>query len=360
MNSFTKSFLNEDWKAVPDAPRFYLGAFGKHPGWNDHLDDIGIATTSMVEARRLVYGGIASQIESAAWDKAGPEKVGPGFDHVFFWTRMGETLTGLIWSSTDGKGRALYPMILLAHSVAQPSVWVPFNLLPQMERTAEMCRGATTAKAVIREVEGAQEALREKSMDVTMPPFARAGDGVGGWAAHFASDTLGLRRVLHYLLGNLQAFAPGSTQWCADSTKGASAHLRLPRVPGSTPSASLNAWISFVATQIDPAVPILALQPRNGTWVDVIVGEPALTDFFVLRALPSAVPLVTDIPYQLDPAMQNGFSATLSDLARGELPSISAFNGESTDAIREASVRWLSKFRPNDKSGFFSRFLKSS
>ena len=38
MNDFAKNFLNENWKAMPDAPRFYLSAFGKHPGWNDHLD----------------------------------------------------------------------------------------------------------------------------------------------------------------------------------------------------------------------------------------------------------------------------------------------------------------------------------
>ncbi|MGH7995393.1 MAG: hypothetical protein ACREFX_03475, partial [Opitutaceae bacterium] len=114
MNAFAKSFLNEDWKGVPGAPRVYLGAFGKHPGWNDHLEDPGIATDSLIEARRIIYGGIASQIESAAWEKAGADRVSPIFDHVIFWARMGETLTGLLWSSKDGKGRSLYPMILLA------------------------------------------------------------------------------------------------------------------------------------------------------------------------------------------------------------------------------------------------------
>jgi hypothetical protein len=74
MNDFAKKFLNEDWRAMPDAPRFYLCGFGKHPGWNDHLDDIGVITDSLIKAKALIYDGIVHQVESAAWEKGGPEK----------------------------------------------------------------------------------------------------------------------------------------------------------------------------------------------------------------------------------------------------------------------------------------------
>jgi hypothetical protein len=54
---------------------------------------------------------------------------------------------------------------------------------------------------------------------------------------------------------------------------------------------TLNAWLSFLETQVDPAVPLLGLVHREATWIDVIVGEPAPADFFVLRAnLPRCAP----------------------------------------------------------------------
>src|SRR6266540_4076018 len=149
MNDFSRLFLNEDWKALPGAPRIYLSAFGKHPGWNDHLDDIGLATNSLIDARRILYGGIASQIESAAWEKAGPEKVASGFDHILHWSRMGETLTGLMWSSKDGKGRSLYPMITLAHCVGESFDWTINKALPVLEETAVKCRQTVLAGDVV-------------------------------------------------------------------------------------------------------------------------------------------------------------------------------------------------------------------
>ncbi len=357
MNGFSRLFLNEDWKGLPDAPRFYLSGFGKHPGWNDHLDDIGLATSSLIDARRILYGGLAHQIESAAWDKAGPDKVAPGFDHVIHWTRMGETLTGLMWSSQDGKGRSLYPMSALAHSVGQPFEWVANTVLPALEDTAAKCRSTTSADKVINLFGQTQQSLRNRSVDVTQAPFAVSSGGVRVWAAYFSREQVALRRVLHHIRGNFGPFAPGCLEWCEGEKKARSCSMRLPQIPGTKPAESLNAWLSFLATQVDPAIPILGLLPMDRNWVDLIVGEPGPEDFFVLRALPAAVPLVTDIPYQLDAEMQGSFAGIFEDLASGRLPGNSCFNGESVGVIREASARWLARFRPSDKSGFFSRFL---
>jgi hypothetical protein len=30
----------------------HLGAFGKHPGWNDHLDDQGLDTNELINLKR--------------------------------------------------------------------------------------------------------------------------------------------------------------------------------------------------------------------------------------------------------------------------------------------------------------------
>jgi len=358
MNDFPKFFLNEDWKGVSTQARVFLGAFGKHPGWNDHLDDIGLVTSSLVEARSILYGGIAHQIEHAAWEKAGADKVMPGFDHVIHWRRLNESLTGLIWSSQDGKGRALYPMITVAHCVTRSFSWLAGELLPAMEDVKAKCRSTTSASVVIAHIKGV-----EKMLQARVPDAARvsttAGLGVPAWAAHFSKEPVALRRILHHLRRNFAMFTPGTLEWCQDEKHAMSRCLRLPQIPGAAPAESLNAWISFLATQLDPAVPMFGLLPTSGTWLDVIVGEPGPADFFLLRALPSELPLVTDIPYQLDAEATTNDTAILASLAHGQVPEVSCLNGQSAKANREAAAKWLVRFRPGSRPGFFSRLFGS-
>ncbi len=358
MNNFPKFFLNEDWKGVPNAPRVFLGAFGKHPGWNDHMDPIGLVTATLVEAREIIYGGIAHQIEHAAWDKAGAAKVLPGFDHVVHWRRLNESLTGLIWSSQDGKGRALYPMIIVAHCVTRSFTWLGGDLLPALEDVKAKCRGTNAAAVVTAHIKGVEQALQTKLPDNAKVP-SEPGPGVAAWAAHMAKEPAALRRVLHHLRRNFALFTPGSLEWCKGEKQAMSRTLRLPQIPGASPAESLNAWLSFLATQLDPAVPFLGLLPTGGNWLDVIVGEPAAADFFLLRARSSEVPVVTDIPYEFDAGSAADDASLAADVARGHLPDNSCLNGLSAKANRDAAAKWLVRFRPGSRPGFFSRLFSS-
>lgn len=354
MNDFAKNFLNENWKAMPDAPRVFLCGFGKHPGWNDHLDDIGVITDSLIKAKALIYDGIAHQVESAAWEKGGPGRMAPGFDHVIHWRRMYESLTGLMWSSADGKGRSLYPMITLAHCVGQPFAWQTEEVLPVLQEVGAKCRATNLGISVVAILNAAQEALRARPEGkISVPPGP--GIGVKSWAEHFTREPTALRRVLHHLQVNFAPYAPGNSEW-GENRKPASAlsrSLRLPVVPGATAAESLNAWMSFLATQLDPAVPLLGLLPNGRNWLDVIVGEPAQTDFVVLRTLPAATVIVTDIPYEVEATMSPHVASIVADLGRGQLPGVSCFNGATLEANRQAALKWLAKFRLS----FFSRFL---
>jgi hypothetical protein len=358
MNNFAKFFLNEDWKGVPNAPRVFLGAFGKHPGWNDHLDDIGLVTTSMVEARSILYGGIAHQIEHAAWEKAGAGNVLPGFDHVIHWRRLNESLTGLIWSSQDGKGRALYPMIAVAHCVTRSFSWLAGDLLPALEDVKAKCRSTTSAGVVIAHIKGVEKALQERQPTTAHVPSA-PGPGVAAWAAYLSKDPAALRRVLHHLRRNFTLFTPGSLEWCKAEKQGLSRALRLPQVPGASPADSLNAWLSFLGTQLDPAVPFFGLLPVDSNWLDVIVGEPAAADFFLLRARSSEVPVVTDIPYEFDAGSAAEDTTLAASLARGQLPEFSCLNSQPAKANLEAAAKWLVRFRPGSRPSFFSRLFSS-
>jgi len=356
MNNFPKFFLNEDWKGVPDAPRVFLGAFGKHPGWNDHLDDIGLVTASLVEARSILYGGIAHQIENALWEKAGADKVMPGFEHVIHWRRMNESLTGLIWSSQDGKGRALYPMITVAHCVTRSFSWLASELLPALEEVKAKCRSTTSAGVVIAQIKAVEQSLQAR-LPKGAPVSTGPGLGVTAWAAHFSAEQVAFRRVLHHLRRNFALFTPGSLEWCKGEKQALSRCLRLPQIPGAQPAESLNAWVSFLASQLDPAVPLFGLLPTGKNWLDVIVGEPSPADFFLLRALPATMPVVADIPYQLDTTDANTDAGLFASLASGRLPEVSCLNGQPVEANRAAAAKWLVRFRPGSRPGFLSRLF---
>ncbi|MBI2812987.1 MAG: hypothetical protein HYX71_01735 [Opitutae bacterium] len=358
MSDFAKNFLNEDWKAMPDAPRFYLCGFGKHPGWNDHLDDIGVITDSLIRAKVSIYGGIAHQVESAVWERGGPDKMTTGFDHVIHWRRMNESLTGLMWSSSDGKGRSLYPMITLAHCVGQAFDWQATEVLPVLEDVGKKCRATKSSVSVVEYLNAAQESLRARLAGQPRSPVIGSNVGVKDWAAFCSRAPEGLRRVLHHLRVNFAAFAPGSAAW-RDTKKQARAQsrgLRLPVIPGSSPAESLNVWLSFLATQLDPAVPMLGLRPVNHSWLDVIVGEPTETDFVVLRTRPAATAVVSEIPYEIGANLSAEEAKIMAALGRGELPDVSALNGATVEANRQAASKWLAKSRLN----FFSRFLRST
>lgn len=356
MNDFAKFFLNEDWKSVAHAPRFYLGAFGKHPGWNDHMDDLGLATSSLVEARSYLYGGIAHQIEQARWEKAPADKVAPGFDHVFHWRRLNESLTGLIWSSQDGKGRALYPMITVAHTVTRSFSWLAGELLPALEDVRAKCRSTSSASVVRAHLQGVEQSLRTRLPDSAHVSTA-VGLGIPAWAAYFSTEKTALRRTVHHLRRNFAPFAPGSLEWCQGEKQALSRCLRLPQIPGAKPAESLNAWVSFLATQLDPAVPFFGLLRLDGNWLDVIVGEPGPADFSLLRALPGEVPIVTDIPYQVDAENMAHDAALFASLARGQLPEVSCLNGQPITVSREAAAKWLLRFRPGSRPGFLTRLF---
>lgn len=359
MNDFCKNFLNENWRAMPDAPRFYVSGFGKHPGWNDHLDDIGLITESLIRAKVLIYDGIAHQVESAAWEKGGgADRIAPGFGHIIHWRRMHESLIGLMWSSSDGKGRSLYPMITLAHCVGQPFGWQADDVLPTLDAVGAKCRETKLSSSVVTILNAAQEALRARLGDGRSVTQAGGQQlGVKEWAAWMTREPVLLRRVLHHLSVNFMPFAAGRVEWCEGRRPGAalSRSLRLPVVPEVSSAASINAWISFLATQLNPAVPMLALLRTDLGWIDVIVGEPEPADFVVLRTLPSATVKVTDIPYELD-TLSPHVAAVVSAAERGQLPAVSALNGTPLEASRQAALQWLAKFRLS----FFGRFFAST
>src|ERR1700731_2562237 len=139
MSRFLKVFLRD-----PLSARVQVAGFGKHPAWDDHIDDIGLTTETLVLTKQLLYSeGIASQLASGAWDQI--EKSGNAieFDHRFVWGRDQQAIVGAIWSSADRKGRTRFPLVICAQAGFTGARSVDL-LFDPIERLGVVCRKAKT------------------------------------------------------------------------------------------------------------------------------------------------------------------------------------------------------------------------
>ena len=320
VSPFHKSFLRE---VLPPGTRAHLAAFGKHPGWNDHIDDLGLDTESLALAKQQIYfGGLSGQIDAGAWDKLDPAHRLEGFDHLFIWRRGDNVLLGSIVTSRDGKGRTRYPMILCAQFAKLPLSRVLRELRPHLDAAMNACRATTSADAVRQIVTDARDTLRRavgaaRAVATPEAPTAAAARLIGQSALGPANE--GLCRILYQIKNHLAPWAPGRGDPDKDAAAALGVHLRVPRVLGGDEEA-LAAWSGFLGSQLDRQAPLLLILPRGGAWLDAIVGEPVAADFFGLRANMRAIPCASDVPYELDEAFRLNATTLLADLARG-LPS---------------------------------------
>jgi hypothetical protein len=251
MSEFAKTFLRD---AVKDGE--YFGIFGKHPGWDDHIEDLPLPTASMAWAKQLLYvQGIGSQISSGAWARLAEDARLPDFDHAFVWMRGRQCMVGRMWASRDGKKRAHFPMIALYHGVnVQPDAVVG-SMLARLERIATNVRAARSADKV-REIIANQSYHTAQEADEDAVSLALNRNAV----SKFAGD----------LRGNL---SPG---------------CRVGADPADL-SRTLRFWSRVAGALASPDMPLLWMIPVGASWVDVLAREPLAPQFFCLRAKPSAL-----------------------------------------------------------------------
>lgn len=284
----------------------HVAAFGKHPGWADHVD-LGLDTERLADIRQSLYvQGIAGNLDSGAWDRLPPEHRLPEFDHALLWHFPGESTVAVarLWSSQDGKGRGRYPMVAAAQCPGMPPRWALRVALPALEGIRSRCRETTSASAVEDAVIAAKEELRPRV----------AADGPAALAASLSAPP-----VLPQLLGRpelgdnhrgLLAVIYHLERTLADGA----GHLRLPPCAETFPD-SADLWLRFILERMPAAarrdLPILALQPIGQTWLDVILGHPRTPDYYCILATPAALPRTTDIPYNLEPEFIERATASL-------------------------------------------------
>ncbi len=281
----------------------WLGAFGKHPGWDDHAEDIGLETPGLVEVKRAMYvAGIGGNIDTGAWSKLG-EKALPGFDHDFVWSQGRTSFAGRLWASTDAKGRSRYPMVVAGEFREMPSRVIARQAWGAFDEAETGCKRATTPAGVRAAMDAARSALLASvsGWPLTAPPV---GDPLVRLAASAASwgGAEGLARVLYQIETDLRGFGAGSGDTKRTvNLENAGRHLRLPCIEPDRPGEDFAVWLELLESRFTGLRPsVLLLRPRNGAWMDVVVGTVQPVSFYCLLAGREAMPPAQEIPYELD------------------------------------------------------------
>ncbi|HAV64548.1 MAG TPA: hypothetical protein DCY13_19540 [Verrucomicrobiales bacterium] len=326
MSEFLEEFLNENPREMSggDGRSVVVAAFGKHPGWNDHLEenadalDLGVRTPSLVWTKSLLYEqGVGRNIDTGSWDKLDPGHRLEEFRHQFFWHGPTGKIVGSMWSSRDGKGRARYPMVLAAHAVGTHRVWTIDTVLGRLDSLRRECVESETARQVAAALDRTRADLRsavaesgrsQRSLSPLLAEFVKH--------PQFGIEHEGLLRVCYQLQGQVGPYARGHY-----SLKGArSSRSQSIRVPaaGRDAVAVFTAWIQLIRLFVDPEVPVLLIWPERESWLDIIIGQPAPDDLVCLRISAIGHPCASDIPFNLDPAFRTEMRLRLDAMVRCE------------------------------------------
>ena len=310
-------------KVLGAPPGVHLGAFGKHPGWDDHAEPIGLDSETLVAAREILYvRGIGGVIDTALWDKK-PEDVLPKIAHLFCWTSETDTLVGRMWSSTDGKGRSKYPMVAVAH----------FGLPFSYTLAARAARVLTGVETRCRQVVSAPEVravfatgLEELRAALAQPPDSLGAEPDRDICSRLAREMWldegeTFPRVLYTLQEKSRslAHAPKTSGKISLKMLEGDAHAEQTRLPMDATDSidGIAFWQKVTAGFAPVKKPVLYLHPVDCHWVDVIMGTPTARQLYAIRANEAALPLASAVPYDLDSNFRSaaaGFIDKICDL----------------------------------------------
>ena len=272
MTRFLKVFLRDRL----DQP-VQLAGFGKHPAWDDHIDDLGLTTETLVITRRILYSeGIASQLASGAWNRLEETGHSMEFGHRFVWSREAQSMIGGIWASSDGKGRAHFPIIVCVQ-IGINGYRAIDRFLALVEDLGALCQ-KTKDRQKFRDMFGETQ-LRLSS------------NALPNWRAETKSFDLSEQKeenILNGMIALSQGVRKYRKQGIREGVK--SAHFRLPAI-SPRPKESLEFWAGYLETQVDLRLPCLTIASAGSGPVDIIAGEPEANDFFCLRAAETGLPM---------------------------------------------------------------------
>jgi hypothetical protein len=303
LSSPIKRFIKGLIPKGQNSPResVFVAAFGKHPGWDDHIDDIGFETDIFITVKRLLYiQGIGGNIDSGSWEALQKNQPIEEFKHALVWYIDGNLIVGRIWSSRDGKGRTSYPMVVCVQCSRLPLEWVLNNVLPLLERIEEDCAATVSAAEVRLTIENAQNELRQLTQqcelsNILPPVDADVIAKLTEYPEMGGPNHQGLLRILYHIERE-------TARDRLNNSKNKAFRPTLLRIPISPPPVieSTLLWMNFLLKRFCLNKSVLVLMPLNRQWIDIIMGEPTQLQLYCLRASLEVIPFTSSIPYSID------------------------------------------------------------
>lgn len=311
-----------------------VASFGKHPGWTDFMDHLGVKSELVVRAKNdLVIGAVGTLIAQQRWDAVPSDKASSPSHWLWMWQEESSFLIGLTWPSQDGiTPPRRFPMTLCAHCTGVDVFWAVEHVLPLLLASARELKAAKTKEEVADVLQMLQQkcqGLRPVGTLSTDGYLARAEQCIQARWMATAPDSVA--RVLYFLRTELANLGIASKE-VSRKKQDLFPALRLP-CSLDAPAVSLGGILAFLRTQIDNSAPLVLICPAQEAWCDVFFGklwpgaeikgsaedlkrfqEVALNNALRLRQSPAAIPLTTETPYQLDSEFSTQLEATLKSV----------------------------------------------
>lgn len=262
-----------------------LAIFGKHPTAADHLEDIGLASASLVSFKQGFYvEAIGECLARQAWAKDLGSTDSIPYDHAVICVGRRGWIMARFQHSSDAPGRRQFPLVLALHG----SDLAALNRVGELGQALDAHLAAAAAAkepAALRQVHSqAQTQLQEllKTAGASPSPGQSARES---WlqSLAFEPNTQGLWRTCHAL-----------------SPKGAGAgRARVPLSQGgSWQSAAL--WLSFVRHLLDNQPDCITLLWRQRQpFGDIALTPPNARVLMTLFAGEASQPLTATVPFNL-------------------------------------------------------------
>lgn len=137
-SSFKSDFLSDFTR---DGCGPVLALFGKHPAWDDHMDDFGVVTSSLRMCKRFLYiQGMAANAARLQSASEGTERGILPYGHFLLWARDQEMILLRVIESEDGRGRNYFPLVGAVHFSALKADEALSRIIAPLRTFVDACR----------------------------------------------------------------------------------------------------------------------------------------------------------------------------------------------------------------------------
>lgn len=268
------------------------------------MEDIGRQSREMLDFKRLVYvEGVGGNIDSGNWAHLPETERLDCFNHLLVAVREDYCIMATLTASADGKGRNLYPIIAAVQARRLKLADMGGHVGPLLLEMREAVRNTHSAQEAHRIVSEYQATLDALVANIA-PTDGGSDRQVTGRQVErlFPSDAVAAARTIYALQRAVESVRHDPSNTRTET-------LRAP-LDSQQPWFAARIWCALARLLAGPEKAAMALEYRHhasntGGFVDLIIGNPAPAALFGLRAGTARIPLVSDIPFELDASFQS-------------------------------------------------------